>query len=204
MIYEFRTYDLVTGKLDYVLEKFGEKIDGRNTVSNIGAFWYTEIGPLNQIIHVWPYENMEHRNSCRKEAVNKGLWPPNTGDCMVNMNTEFWIPVSFSPEMRERNIGPFFEMRIYTYPPGQIEKILPAWEEKIEERKKLSDLVGAYISEVGNVNKFMHIWAYKDLQQRTESRKKFSEIGWPPKSEAKPPIKMENKILLPSNSSPIK
>ena len=87
MIYEFRTYDLVTGKLNYVLEKFGEKIDGRNTVSNIGAFWYTEIGPLNQIIHVWPYENMEHRNSCRKEAVNKGLWPPNTGDCMVNMNT---------------------------------------------------------------------------------------------------------------------
>ena len=73
MIYEFRTYDLVTGKLDYVLEKFGEKIDGRNTVSNIGAFWYTEIGPLNQIIHVWPYENMEHRNSCRKEAVNKGI-----------------------------------------------------------------------------------------------------------------------------------
>ena len=50
----------------------------------------------------------------------------------------------------------------------------------------------------------MHIWAYKDLQQRTDSRKKFSEIGWPPKSEAKPPIKMENKILLPSNFSPIK
>ncbi len=204
MIYEVRTYTLKPGSVQAYEESFAEALPERVKFSPLAAFWHTEIGPLNQIIHVWPYENMEHRNSCRKEAVNKGLWPPNTGDCMVNMNTEFWIPVSFSPEMRERNIGPFFEMRIYTYPPGQIEKILPAWEEKIEERKKLSDLVGAYISEVGNVNKFMHIWAYKDLQQRTESRKKFSEIGWPPKSEAKPPIKMENKILLPSNFSPIK
>ena len=52
-----------------------------------------------------------------------------------------------------------------------------------------------------NVNKFMHIWAYKDLKYRTEARERFSEIGWPPKSEAKPPIKMENKISSPSSGT---
>ena len=204
MIYEFRTYDLLSGTLNTVIDKFGEKIEGRNSITKIGAFWYTEIGPLNQIIHVWPYKNMEHRNESRKKAVDNNLWPPDTSEYMFNMNTEFWTPVSFSPKMTERNIGPFFEMRIYTFPPLQIDKILGPWEEKLEARNKLSPLVGAYVSEVGNVNKFMHIWAYKDLKYRTESRERFSEIGWPPKSGAKPPIKMENKILLPSNFSPIK
>ena len=58
MIYEFRTYDLLSGTLNTVIDKFGEKIEGRNSITKIGAFWYTEIGPLNQIIHVWPYKNM--------------------------------------------------------------------------------------------------------------------------------------------------
>ena len=203
MIYEFRTYQIKARSLQTVISKFQEKIEGRNTISKIGAFWYSEIGVLNQIVHVWPYENMEHRNQCREKAVKKNLWPPDTAEYMLRMNTEFWKPVSFSPKWEQRNIGPFFEMRIYTFPFNEINKMLPAWEEKIEARKSLAPLVGAFVSEVGEVNKFMHIWGYKSLQHRTEAREKFSSIGWPPKSEAKPPLFMENKIVMPSEFSPI-
>ena len=203
MIYEFRTYQIKAGSLQTVISKFQEKIEGRNKISKIGAFWYSEIGVLNQIVHVWPYENMEHRNQCREKAVKKNLWPPDTAEYMLRMNTEFWKPVSFSPKWEQRNIGPFFEMRIYTFPFNEINKMLPAWEEKIEARKSLAPLVGAFVSEVGEVNKFMHIWGYKSLQHRTEAREKFSSIGWPPKSEAKPPLFMENKIVMPSEFSPI-
>ena len=203
MIYEFRTYQISTGSLNNVLDKFREKINERNKISKIGAFWYTEIGPLNEIIHVWPYNDMEHRNRSREQAIKEKVWPPDSAKYMVSMNTEFWKPVSFSPKWKERNIGPFFEMRIYTFPFNEIDKMLSAWEEKIDDRNKLAPLVGAFVSEVGDVNKFMHIWAYKSLQHRTEAREKFSSIGWPPKSEGKPPIKMENKIVLPSDFSPI-
>ena len=203
MIYEFRTYQISTGSLNNVLDKFREKINERNKISKIGAFWYTEIGPLNEIIHVWPYNDMEHRNRSREQAIKEKVWPPDSAKYMVSMNTEFWKPVSFSPKWKERDIGPFFEMRIYTFPFNEIDKMLSAWEEKIDDRNKLAPLVGAFVSEVGDVNKFMHIWAYKSLQHRTEAREKFSSIGWPPKSEGKPPIKMENKIVLPSDFSPI-
>ena len=203
MIYEFRTYQIKTGSLQKVMSLFKDKIEGRNTISKLGAFWYTEIGHLNQIIHVWPYESMEHRNDSREEAIKKNLWPPDSAEYMVKMNTEFWKPVSFSPKWEDRNIGPFFEMRIYTYPFNEIHKMLPAWEEKIEARNSLAPLVGAFVSEVGDVNKFMHIWAYKSLQHRTEAREKFSSIGWPPKSDVKAPIFQENKIVMPSDFSPI-
>ena len=157
MIYEFRTYQISTGSLNNVLDKFREKINERNKISKIGAFWYTEIGPLNEIIHVWPYDDMEHRNRSREQAIKEKVWPPDSGKYMVSMNTEFWKPVSFSPQWKERHIGPFFEMRIYTFPYNEIDKMLTSWEKKIDARNKLAPLVGAFISEVGDVNKFMHI-----------------------------------------------
>ena len=120
--------------------KIGRWVEGRNEISKIGAFWYTEIGQLNQIIHVWPYENIDHRNKSRKDAVEKNLWPPDTSNYMVKMNSEIWNPVSFSPRFSERKIGPFFEMRIYTFEPDQIDKMLPAWEEKNWSKKQISSL----------------------------------------------------------------
>ena len=205
MIYEFRTYQIKAGSLPIVLEKFQEKIDERNKISKLGAFWFTEIGPLNQIIHAWPYDNIDHRNKSRKKAIDKKVWPPDTSNYIVKMNSEIWLPVSFSPSFGDRQIGPFFEMRIYTFEPNQIDKMLPKWEEKIEARNKLAPLVGAFVSEIGEANKFMHIWAYKSLQHRTEAREKFSSIDWPPKSSnTNPPLFMENKIVIASDFSPIK
>ena len=57
MIYEFRTYDLVPGSVNEVIKRFGEAYQKRKEFSVLSAFFYTEIGPLNQIIHIWPYED---------------------------------------------------------------------------------------------------------------------------------------------------
>ncbi len=62
MIYEFRTYTLTTGAMSKVLEVFGDAYEHRKKYSELTAFWRTEFGPLNRIIHGWPYENMNHRD----------------------------------------------------------------------------------------------------------------------------------------------
>jgi hypothetical protein len=36
-------------------------------------FWYTEIGSLNEVIHIWPYEDMLERTRIRAEAVKAGV-----------------------------------------------------------------------------------------------------------------------------------
>ena len=58
MIYEFRTYDILPGTLAKFESKTEEKISRRVEYSDLAAFWYSDIGPLNQVIHVWPYENL--------------------------------------------------------------------------------------------------------------------------------------------------
>ena len=57
MIYEVRTYDLKVRSVPEVIKRFSESIENRQKLSTLAAFWYTDIGPLNQIIHVWQYKD---------------------------------------------------------------------------------------------------------------------------------------------------
>ncbi|GIT69180.1 MAG: hypothetical protein Ct9H300mP27_02840 [Chloroflexota bacterium] len=62
MIYEVRTYDLKPGAIPQAEEAFAEALPHREKYSPIAAFWHTDIGPLNQIIHVWGYEDLGEAN----------------------------------------------------------------------------------------------------------------------------------------------
>jgi hypothetical protein len=106
--------------------------------------------------------------------------------------------------MLPSNDGPYFEMRSYTLPAGSIPDMAARWQEHLPNRTKLSPLTGVFTSDVGGLNQWLHIWAYKSLDQRTEVRKKAVDSGiWPPPG-GKPAVKQENKIVLAAPFSPIK
>ena len=76
MIYEVRTYRLKPGSVPGFEENFAKVLPHREKYSKLGAFWHTEFGPLNQVIHVWPYESMGDRTRIREEAAKDPNWPP--------------------------------------------------------------------------------------------------------------------------------
>ena len=127
MIYEMRTYDLKPRSVPEVEKRTAEKLPGRLNYSKLGGFWHTEAGPLNQIIHVWPYDDLNQRNEIRAKATADGAYPPNTSEFIVNMQTDILIPAQFMTPLGDRKIGPLYEMRIYTYAPGDIPKLIEAW-----------------------------------------------------------------------------
>ena len=55
--------------------------------------------------------------------------------------------------------------------------LIKRWESKICERTKLSPLLLAGHVEFGEANRFIHIWAYESLDQRTAIRRKARETG---------------------------
>ena len=213
MIYEFRTYDLKPHSLPEVEKRFGEAYETRKKFSQLAAFWHTEIGPLNQIIHVWPYKDLEERTRIRDTAVKEsaGKWPPKTAEFMVRQRSEIFIPFSFSPEMKPGKQGPFFEMRVYTYASGQLPNLTKAWELAIPNRLKAGPATAILYSELGGLNQFVHIWPYKTLDDRWALRNKLREEGtWPPSVVAKKAglpeyhlVQQENKIVMPSAFSPL-
>ncbi|MFH1559836.1 MAG: NIPSNAP family protein [Chloroflexota bacterium] len=203
MIYEIRTYDLRPGSVPEFEKRFAESLPGRLSHSRLAGFWHSEIGPLNQVVHIWPYDDLNQREEVRKQAAS-GTWPPDTSEFTLNMQSEIYLPAAFMTPMGERDIGPMYEMRTYTYPSGgAIQRVLEAWGEAIVEREKLSPLAGCWHSAIGGLNRFVHLWAYRSFEERGRVREETREKGiWPPRPGVTP-IRMENKILFPASFSPM-
>jgi hypothetical protein len=204
MIYEFRTYTLFPRALPEFIKRFGDALPRRLAYSKLAAFWYTEIGPLNQVVHVWPYADAAERSRIRAQAVKDGVWPPQTSALIAEMKSELFEALPFSPALEPSNDGPYFEMRSYLLKPASVTAMAQRWEEHLARRIKLSPLVGVFASDVGGLNQWVHIWAYKSLDQRIEVRKRAATEGiWPPPGDS-PVVRQENKILLAAPFSPIR
>jgi hypothetical protein len=205
MIIEMRTYTLHPGTLAEVEKRFGEALPNREKHSKLAAFWHTEVGQLNQIIHLWAYDSFEHRAATRSAATKEPGWPPAIREFVANQQSEIFHPAPFSPPLEPRHVGPLFEIRQYTLIPGAIPGLIERWSEKIEGRQKFSPLIAGMYSEFGALNKWVHIWAYKDAAERTTARTAAAATGqWPARNPPGVVVKQENAFVLPASFSPIR
>ena len=206
MIVEMRTYTLKPTTVAAFEERFGAALPARVELSPLAAFWHTEVGPLNRVIHVWPYADLNERARIRAKALTLANWPPNAMEFIVDMQSEIFLPAPFSPPLEPRELGGIYEIRSYTLAPGAIPGMIERWSTKIEARTKLSPLVGAWYSELGALNKWVHIWAYKDASERQRIRAEAVARGvWPPGGAAAGAVvRQENMLVVPAAFSPLR
>ena len=211
MIYETRTYDLKPRSLPEVEQRFGAAYEKRKKYSELAAFWHTEIGPLNQIIHVWGYKDLEERSRIREAAVKDGVWPPKISEFIVSQQVQIMVPFSFMKEFPKGKQGPFFEIRTYHFAGGELPVIKKNWESAIGVRLEFGPVTAVWSCEIGKVNTFQHIWPYKSMDEREEIRKKAQATGlWPAGKKAIKEggrdyelVSQENKIVVASSFSPL-
>lgn len=203
MLYEMRTYTLQPGSLPEVLKRFGAAYEHRRRYSEMAGLWYTEFGPLNQIVHIWPYADLAERGRIRAESVQDPHWPPSLTEFQREMTTEIFVPCPFSPELKPGTFGPYYELRRYVARAGALPRIVEHWERKLAGRTKLSPLAVAMVSEIGPLNTFVHLWPYPSLERRAEIRRTAVESGvWPP-GGVEELVAQESKLLLPADFSPL-
>lgn len=204
MIYEIRTYGLVPGSVAEVEKRFGEAYEYRKKYSELTAFLHTEIGPLNEIVHIWGYQDLAERARVRAEAAKDANWPPKIQEFIRTMRAEIVAPFAFVPPVRPGKLGPIYELRYYTLKAGTLPDTAKGWEAKLPDRIKLSPIVLAGGVDFGHANGFVHIWAYGSLDQRAKVRAEANATGvWPPPGGRDRLLTQENKILLPSAFSPL-
>jgi hypothetical protein len=206
MIYELRTYNLKPNTHAEYERRFARALPVREQYSRLVGFWHTEIGPLNQVIHLWAYEDLQQRWEARAAAVKdaSGKWPPMGMDMIESMHSDILTPSSVNdPLDGPREWGNLYELRMYTFPAGTVRGILDEFAEKSVERRKLYPLGGFFASELGELNRFYQLWPYKDWAHRDEIRKQAAAAKvWPPHTE----IRAEHQLvrhLVPASFSPL-
>jgi hypothetical protein len=146
------------------------------------------------------------RTRLREAATKQPGWPPNTREFVVEQQSDVYLPAPFSPALEPRQLGGLYEIRIYTFKPGGIPGVIDRWSSHIARRMELSPLVGAWYTELGGLNKWCHIWAYKDAGDRFRIREEARAKGiWPPPSGGGPNmiIRQENMLVVPAAFSPL-
>jgi len=100
MIYELRTYTLYPGKVPEFLETLEKGLPVREKYSKLGGLWYTETGELNQVVHLWPYEDLAHRAKVRQAVAKDPEWQKVLAKLypiFMKMESKILIPADFSP-----------------------------------------------------------------------------------------------------------
>ena len=102
MIVEQRTYTLHPGQhLKYLdtYEKEGLEIQ-RPILGNLVGYFFTDIGLLNQIVHMWGYESLDDRAIRRKKLFEDSGWRAYIQmvvPMIASQESKMMIPAPFSP-----------------------------------------------------------------------------------------------------------
>ena len=102
MIIEQRTYDLYPGRIaEYrqLIETEGIAIQ-RPILGRLVGYYSSDIGALNQIVHLWAYESMEDRAARRARLFADPAWlafSARTQPLLMRMENKILLPLAFSP-----------------------------------------------------------------------------------------------------------
>jgi hypothetical protein len=212
MIYELRTYTVKPGTL-------GDIVKAASTVSrdvrgdNFGkleGYWFTEIGPLNQVMHMWSYNSFDERAKLRAELARNPRWTseyiPLIRPLLVRQDVRLLsaLKAPVAPE----SSGNIYELRNYrAKAAGPVRQWIEAFTAALPAREKYSRIVGLWQTEAGQPNEVCHIWAYPDLNARAKARgDSMKDPVWQEFLGKGPAFleEMHSTIMLPAPHSPLK
>jgi hypothetical protein len=102
MIYEMRTYRLRTGTVPEYVRLVGEEgiAIQKSHLGQLVGYFVSEIGPLNQIVHIWAFDDLNDRAARRDALMRDPAWltfMPKIQALIEEMESKILKPTAFSP-----------------------------------------------------------------------------------------------------------
>ena len=102
MIVDHRTYTVVHGRMAEYLERYERvalPIQNRYLEGLVG-FFVSDIGPQNQVVHLWAYDSITDRQARRERMQADPEWQAflKTNDgTFITTENKILVPTKFSP-----------------------------------------------------------------------------------------------------------
>jgi hypothetical protein len=212
MIYELRTYTVKPGTIGTMVKAastVSRDIRG-NDYGKLEGYWSSEIGPLNQVMHLWSYSDFAERARLRAELAKNPRWTSEYTPLIhpLLMRQDVRLLNAVRPPVAPATTGNIYELRNYRAKTGgAVRKWIDAFTAVLPAREKYSKIVGLWQTEAGQPNEVCHIWAYPSLNARAEARANaMKDPAWQEFLGIGPPLleEMHATIMLPAPHSPLK
>jgi len=183
---------------DVVANAYAAELDELGGSASLIGYWDVEVGPLNSAMLLWGFDS--DATSATAQAPG---WPPSLAGVITSSEPLILESASFNDPIEPGIHGPIYEIRIYDYETGSIGTVIDRWADMVAERRSISRLIGCFSSSGGPVEKWVHIWAYRDGRERELARAEAARRGiWPPDT-GEWLLHQENMIVIPAKLSPL-
>ncbi|KAJ2613018.1 hypothetical protein EV177_002715 [Coemansia sp. RSA 1804] len=213
-VHELAVHDVKPGRMDeyksVVAELYPRIVRNLSPKVKLVGSWETDIGDLDTAIHVWEYQGypalseaytLYKTESAYRELHQRLLPLLRKRNSQVMLEFKFW---QTHPPVTK---GGVYELRSYMLKPGTLLEWEQNWRVGVECRRHHEEPMGAWFSQLGDLNQVHHLWQYPDLHVRKKVRESaWSENGWPETVLNTVPLiqRMSSRIMLPMSFSSLK
>ena len=212
MINELRMYTTKPGKMHHVVNAsatVAQKIRNGDTYGKLIGHWSSELGRMNQYIHMWEYSDVEEMRKLRSELAAKEDWKskfvPLVGPYILTQEIRLLRPLTKIKEpTAETNI---YELKIIKLNIGQAIKWKDQFLDIVSSIEGSSLNIGLWNTELQDPNEIISIWSHPNIESMS---KHWEELGKNKEwinfnAYQENSVKYEESILLrPSICSPLK
>jgi len=206
--YEIRTYTLNPSDYPAFLALTNEKIHMRLKHSKLLGYWITELGGVNEVVHIWEYDSLAHRQKIREALVKDKEWMEGYMAKMRPMlqkqeNAVMWeLPFWVFEKPKPSETTGVYSLRAY--------QPLDASRNAIDHRMRAVveslNPLGAWAVEWGSVNTVMTLQRFNSLDELHSPFEGLHsvDLAYLSFENANNFFCKQSKLLLPAAWSPLK
>lgn len=191
--------------------EFNAKLESTEELPmKLAGCWSCWYGDQDTVVHLWRYNNgFKGVADTNKILGNQEWYHEMTKDrskMLNHRNNQMLYEFSFWNDVIPREGPNVYELREYKLKAGTLVEWANAWSRGIRHRQANDQAVGGFFSEIGELNTVYHLWAYKDLETRKQTRQKaWQTPGWDNTVYYTVPLirEMSSRILVPLSHSPL-
>jgi len=214
VIYALHTHNVRPDSVGQYLNNYKQSVDliksKRDKLAcDLVGSWTVSVGDLDQCLHLWKYTGGFEVIDKEKEI----LWgdqeyvklAKERGTLMRARHLQYILAFSYWPQIEARSGGNIYEIRSYRLKPGTMIEWGNNWAKAINHRMNNDEPFAGFFSQIGRLYNVHHIWVYKNLQQRKETREAaWRSPGWDECVAYTVPLirDMHCRILVPTEFSP--